>query len=194
MPISPDQMAALHRRDPAVLHEVASQHARRLYRAARGMGHPAEDADDLVQDVFVTFIATLDRFEGRAEVHTWLFGILLRKSQERRRKRARDEQHDPIDDEWADNFNEAGSWVRPPLDPGDALEAKQVGLAIEDCLPGLSDSQREVFYLRMVEALSAAEVGKVLGLTVTHIGVLLHRARLRMRDCLGRKGWKAGAS
>lgn len=194
MPISPAHLAALRRRDPAALHEVAHQHARRLYRAARGMGHPPADADDLVQEVFVTFVTTLDRFEGRAEVHTWLFGILLRKSQERLRKRGRDDEHDPIDDEWAANFDVAGQWIRPPLGPDRALEAKQTAQAIQDCLPNLSETQRDVFLLRMVETLSAAEVSNILGLTVTHVGVLLHRARLRMRQCLSHKGWGVGAS
>lgn len=48
--------------------------------------------------------------------------------------------------------------------------------------------------LRLQEDLPAAEVGNVLGLTVTHIGVLLHRARVLMRKCLGMKGWQVDAS
>lgn len=192
--MAPTLLATLRRREPEAIREVAQQYSRRLYRAARGMGHGADDADDLVQEVFVTFIETLDRFEGRSSVHTWLFGILLHKSQERRRARGKDEQHDPIDEEWADNFNARGRWIRPPLEPDRAFESWEARQAIEDCLPGLPDQQRDVFLLRLVEDLSAADVSNILGLTITHIGVLLHRARLRLRACLGGKGWKAGAS
>jgi DNA-directed RNA polymerase specialized sigma24 family protein len=67
-----------------------------------------------VQEVFLTFVATLDRFEGRASVHTWLYGILLRKAKERWRERAKENNHEAIDDEWEARFNRAERRTRPP--------------------------------------------------------------------------------
>jgi DNA-directed RNA polymerase specialized sigma24 family protein len=78
----------LRRRDPDALREIVDEHARPLYRAARGMGFAVEEAEDLAQDVFVTFIESLDRFEGRAQIGTWLFGI--RSCRQRRRSTRRD--------------------------------------------------------------------------------------------------------
>jgi RNA polymerase sigma-70 factor (ECF subfamily) len=78
-------LAELRARNPAALRAVVDQHARRLYRAARGMGFSPDDAEDLAQEVFVTFLETLERFEGRSELGTWLFGVLHHKAQERRR-------------------------------------------------------------------------------------------------------------
>lgn len=187
-------LAALRRRDPDALQALAHDHSRRLYRAARGMGFDAQEADDVVQDVFVTFFQSLERFEGRSSVATWLFGILLRKAQERRRARQRDDQHDRLDEEWAAHFDAAGSWIRPPAGPDGALEAHQMAVAIGACLEDLSCQQRDVLTLRLQEELPAADVGNVLGLTVTHVGVLLHRARVLMRKCLGMKGWQVDAS
>jgi len=132
-------LGRLRRRDPEALRSVVDEEGRRLYRAARGMGYSKNEAEDLVQDVFVTFIESIERFEGRAQVGTWLFGILHHKSQ--------------------------------------------------DCLDGLSPSQREVFQLRQVEELSAVEVSKISGHAITHIGVLFHRARMKLRVCLEGKGW-----
>lgn len=182
-------LARLRRRDPAALKAIIDENARRLYRAARGMGFRQEDADDLVQDVFVTFLNGIDRFEGRAEVSTWLFGILHHKTQERRRAQARDEQNDPIDQVFESRFDARGNWIRPPVDPGREAASREAGAAIQGCLETLSASQREVFQLRQVEELSAADVSKILGQTITHIGVLLHRARTRLRECLDGKGW-----
>lgn len=180
----------LRRRDPDVLRAVVDQHGRRLYRAARGMGYSRDKAEDLVQDVFVTFMDTLDRFEGRAEVGTWLFGILHHKMQERGRWRTREELHDPIDGVFESRFDSKGNWSQPPVDPDRALSSEEAGRAIRECLDGLPPAQREVFLLRQVEELSGAAVSKILGQTVTHIGVLLHRARHRLRECLDGKGWK----
>jgi len=79
------------------------------------MGFTIEEAEDLAQDVFVTFIESLERFEGRAQIGTWLFGILHHKAQECRRSRARDELNDPIDTVFEAQFDIRGNWIRPPL-------------------------------------------------------------------------------
>ena len=154
------------------------------------MGHAPHEADDLVQEVFLTFVATLDRFEGRSSLETWLYGILLRKAKEAWRSQTKEGMHDAIDDEWESRFDAAGNWLRPPVDPERTLSATELGRAIQDCLNTLPTHQRSAFLLRQVEDLPALDVSKILDLTVTHIGVLLHRARLRMRACLDGKGWR----
>ena len=179
----------LRRGDAAALKAVVEENARRLYRAARGAGLLREDAEDLVQDVFATFVQGLDRFEGRSGVRTWLFGILYHKLQERRRFNARFEQHDPIDEVFESRFHVHGNWIRPAIAPDREATSREAGVALGECLEHLPPLQRAVFELRQVEELSAAEVSNILGPTVTHIGVLLHRARARLRECLERKGW-----
>ena len=55
-------LGRLRRRDPEALRSVIVDQGRRLYRAARGMGYSKNEAEDLVQDVFVTFIESIERF------------------------------------------------------------------------------------------------------------------------------------
>jgi RNA polymerase sigma-70 factor (ECF subfamily) len=182
-------VARLRARDPEALASAVQDHARALYRAARGMGFPEAEAEDLVQAVFTTFLETLDRFEGRSQVRTWLFGILHRKVLERRREQYRDQQHDPIDEVFESRFDARGNWVRPPEDLHRALESREIGEALAGCLQGLPAAQREVFVLREMEGLETAEICKILGVTVTNMGVLMHRARNRLRECIEAKGW-----
>jgi RNA polymerase sigma factor (sigma-70 family) len=178
----------LRRREPDALAVIASTHGRRLFRAARGMGHDADAAEDLVQEVFVIFLQSLDRFEGRAQIGTWLFGILHRKSLERGRHDIRAEQHDAIDDVFDVQFDKRGHWAKPPR-PDDVFVNSAAGSDISDCLKSLPAAQRAVFHYRQIEELSAVDVSKITGHSVTHIGVLLHRARIRLRACLEPKGW-----
>lgn len=154
------------------------------------MGCSADAAGDAVQDVFVVFLDSLDRFEGRAQVGTWLFGILHHKIQERRRATAREEARDPIDDVFEAQFDRDNCWIRPPIEPDRWIRSREAGEAIGACFENLTPLQRDVFQLRQVEELSGEEVSKILGQSVTHIGVLFHRARLRLRECLTKKGWK----
>ena len=99
-----DLIERLRRRDEPTLLAIVQEHARPLYRAARGMGFRDHEAEDLAQDVLTTFIQTLDRFEGRSQVKTWLFGILHNKVHERRRSLARESSTDSIDDTFESRF------------------------------------------------------------------------------------------
>ena len=184
-----EALEGLRARDSAALRDVVDQHGRRLYRSARGMGFSPGDAEDLAQEVFVTFLETIDRFEGRSAVGTWLFGILHHKAQERRRAHAREESSDALDEAFEARFKQDGSWREPPIPADRLVAASQTADALRECLAGLPAQHREVFQLRQVEDLSAADVSEVLGCTVNHVGVMFHRARVRLRACLEAKGW-----
>ena len=188
--IGAEELARLRQRDEATLRRVVEDVARPLYRAARGMGFDQADAEDLVQDVFATFMTTLDRFEGRSRVSTWIFGILHRKAQERRREIARDDAQDPIDDIFESQFDRTGGWTTPPVDLERQMAASELGDAIRICVEQLPAPLRDVFVLRAMQDLDTAEICKILGRTGTHIGVQLHRARSRLRTCLEARGWK----
>jgi RNA polymerase sigma-70 factor, ECF subfamily len=187
---APDELARLRRRDPEALRRAIDDLARPLYRAARGMGFGQTDAEDLVQEVFTTFLTTLDRFEGRSRVSTWVFGILHRKAQERRRELARDDQYDSIDEVFESQFDAAGRWAVAPIDVERQFASGELAGAIRECIDHLPIALREVFTLREMQDLNTAEVCKILGRTVTHVGVQLHRARAWLRACLEAEGWK----
>ena len=130
-------LEALRERDPVALRRVVDQHGRRLYRAARGMGFSPDDAEDLAQEVFATFLQTIERFEGRSEVGTWLFGILYRKAHERRRTHAREEPLDEFDEAFEARFNRDGSWREPPIPADRLVAAGETAHALRECLAGL---------------------------------------------------------
>ncbi len=187
-----DFLERLKRRDPDTLKAVADEHARPLYRGARALGFSAEDAEELVQDVFVTFLATLARFEGRSQLRTWLFGILHHKAMERRRSLAEDARQDPIDEQFDAQFDARGRWKSMPPAPDRLAASAELAGAIGECLASLPGLQRQAFVLREAQQLSMDELGKILGCTVTHIGVLL-ASRTRLRGCLRTKGWDGTA-
>ena len=95
---SPDLAARVRSGDPEALQKVVKAYLRQIVRAARGAGLGPEEADDVAQATFVTFLENRERFEGRSTVRTWLFGILFRKVAEARRGFQRDRRNDPIED------------------------------------------------------------------------------------------------
>lgn len=186
--ISQGLLAGLRTRQPGVIGEIVREHTRSLWRAARAMGVPETAAEDVVQETFATFLETLDRFEGRSQVRTWLFGILYKKVLEFRREQATEQRHDPIDDVFESRFDALGNWVRPPQDLQRQLESREAGEMIRRCMESLPPSQRAAFTLREIEGAESQEICKILGVSATNLGVLMHRARSRLRECLEAMG------
>jgi RNA polymerase sigma-70 factor (ECF subfamily) len=183
----PDLAARIRDRDPEVLTAVVDAYMDQILRAARGAGLNRQQAEEVTQATFTTFVETAGRFEGRSQVRTWIFGIFYRKIQEARRGFAKDRRMDDIDEVFEGRFSEAGSWSSPPRGPDDILSAKEVGREISDCLKAVPDSQRLAFILREVEGLSTREICKTLDVSSTNLGVMMFRVRNRLRDCLETK-------
>jgi RNA polymerase sigma-70 factor, ECF subfamily len=153
------------------------------------MGFADDEAEDLVQGVFTTFLEKLDCFEGRSQLSTWLFGILHHKAQERQRASRVDERTDPIDAVFESRFDSRGKWTRPPDDLERLFLSKEAGELISVCMEGLPANQRSAFVLKEVEGVESSEIRKILGVSSTNLGVLMHRARMHLRECLEAKGW-----
>ena len=167
---------------------VVETYLAQILRAARGAGLDPQQAEDVTQATFTTFIEVAPRFEGRSSVRTWLFGILYKKIAEARRARRRDRQMDEIDDAFERRFDASGSWSTPPQPVDTALHHKEVETEIFACLDAAPLRQTLAFILREVEELSTEDICNVLGITRTNLGVMLHRIRNRVRDCLESKG------
>ena len=101
-----------------------------------------------------------------------------------RRALGKAQKHDDIDDIVESRFDQAGSWMRPPRAVDEELVAGEIRARIEDCLENLPETQRAVFRLREVDGFSTTEICKILDVTRTNLGVLLYRARNRLRECL----------
>lgn len=155
-------------------------------------------AEEVVQDAWLTMLRSLDRFERRSTLRTWVLGIVVNLARSRARAERRSmpllsESGGPVVDStrflpptharWPHHWAvEPVPW-RTPQEDLLAGETRQVILDAIDTLP---TAQREVLVLRDLEGLSAADVCNALGLTDTNQRVLLHRARSRVRHALER--------
>jgi RNA polymerase sigma-70 factor (ECF subfamily) len=158
-----------------------------LLRYARLQLRDAAAAEDAVQETLLAALAGERGFAGRSNLRTWLTGILKHKIVDAIRKASR-EQPLPEDDDGLDGlFDERGHWVEPPQawrDPGASLETQQFFGKLEECLERLPAKTARAFLMREHMGLETGEICKELALTPTHCWVLLHRARLALRECL----------
>jgi len=183
-------LATLRQKDPAVLSKIVNDYSDALLCASWGLGWRGTDAEDLVQETFVTFVQSCDRFEGRSTVKTYLFGILYNKTLEKRRDVQREQATDPIDDVFEERFGYWGIWRTLPRGPEEESQSKETLAMIEACVQALPTPQRMAFFLREVEHETTETLCNILDVSVTHLGVLLFRARNKVRECVQKKWGK----
>jgi len=186
--------ALIRERDPAAIEQVVHAYLPQILRAAMGAGLDRPVAEDVTQSTFATFIESAHRFEGRSHVRTWVFGILYKKIAEMRRKLKRDSETDDIDEVFEKRFTSGGFWTRPPQPVDAGVFEQEVRKGIDDCLEEVPSKQKMAFVLREVEEMDSEQICKILEVTRTNLGVLLHRVRNRLRECLESKGFEGPVS
>jgi RNA polymerase sigma-70 factor (TIGR02943 family) len=150
-------------------------------------------AEDVVSEVFIVALEKPEAFEGRSQVKTWLIGILKYKILDKFRENAREVAMPESDNESDSDaleglmFKADGHYVTPPSDwgsPEAGLNQKEFFAVLEACMEKLPAQLGRLFLMREWLELSSEEICKELALTSTNFYVQLHRARLRLRECL----------
>ena len=150
-------------------------------------------AEDAVSETVLAALAKPQSFGNRSQLKTWLVGILKHKVVDALRHHHREISGlDNTDDEKADPleaiaFQADGHFVEPPADwgnPEQQTSSQQFFAILEACASKLPASQGRLFLMREWLELSSEEICKELQLTPTNLYVQLHRARLRLRECL----------
>lgn len=182
---------------PQDLSHAVSALRPRLLRFARLQLREASAAEDAVQEALLAATVHAGQFQGASAAATWIFAILKNKIIDEFRRRSRQPQADvDIEQEQAfeealeEQFDERGHWVSHPAawaDPQAALEQKRFWEVFEVCISGLPEKPARVFGMRELLGMETEEICKELGLSTSNCWVLLHRARLGLRDCLSRR-------
>ena len=150
-------------------------------------------AEDAVSETLLAALAKPLAFEARSQLKTWLVGILKHKIIDALRQRQREVTLDSgSDDDRADPLDQMpfridGHFAEKPADwgnPEQDLGSRQFMTILEACTEKLPAVQGRLFLMREWLEMSSEEICKELALTPTNLYVLLHRARLRLRECL----------
>ncbi len=152
-------------------------------------------AEDIVQDTFLSALKGLAAFKGEASEKNWLFAILRNKIADHYRGLRTEIL--PLENEGPEGpdgrFGEDGMWrknrrPKPWAEPDNPMEHKEMQRMIDWCKEHLKALPKMVFILKYLEEKDSEEICKVLGIKPTNYWVLIHRARLQIRECL-EKHW-----
>ena len=163
---------------------MLKRYAPRVYAVAlRMMGDP-DEAEEVLQEAFISACKHIHTFEGRSALSTWLHRITVNAALMRLRKRKAFEVSldAPVETLDGDDIpRQIADWAYVPDDHALDTETRQV---LEEAIAQLPDSMRTVFVLREIEGYNTEETAKMLGISVSAAKVRLHRARLRLRELL----------
>jgi RNA polymerase sigma factor (sigma-70 family) len=159
---------------PLTVAEIYREHATDVARWAARLGGPRLDLEDVVQEVFTLVQRHLDSYRGEAKLTTWLFRITENVIKHQRRK-----------DRWlgwlpGSADDKAKEQVSPDPSPEGNLESQQSRELIYRALDRMNDRYRTALVLFEIEDLPGEEVAERMGIKLSNLWVLLHRARAEL--------------
>ena len=179
--------------DPVFLEDLRRQ----MLKFATLQLNDPDLAEDAVQEALIGALKNTASFRGAAALKTWVFAILKNKIADTLRQRQRLvyagsllKSGDDEDEETGPSlFDTRGFWQphERPLDWGDpeaSFHQSDFWRVFNTCLDGLPPRQARVLMMREFIELESAEICATVGMTTSNLHVTLHRARLRLRDCL----------
>jgi RNA polymerase sigma-70 factor (ECF subfamily) len=167
--------------DAAAFGQIVERYQDRLYNTAYRLVGGAEDARDIVQEVFVKAYENLERFRGSSALYTWLFRIAVNTSLSHRRKRKGIRLVAYSGDGEEGNPGPALADHRA-ADPSDRMMAAELEATIQDALDTLDEEHRTVVVLRDVQHCDYREIADILDVPIGTVKSRLHRARLMLRE------------
>ena len=175
--------------------DALMEHADRLYSYAYSRLRDHHSAEDMVQETLLAAVNSRDGFQGSSSLLTWLTGILRHKILEHFRYHSRrpvsslEEQDPPADSRL---FTADGQW-RSDADkltviwdelPSSGLERADLRRQLDDCGERLPPRLRQLYLLGLVEEMDRPSLAELSGLSLGSLAVMMHRARLALRQCL----------
>lgn len=151
-------------------------------------------AEDLVQDTFLAAIEGLEKFKGTSAIKTWLFGILNNKIASHYRDLSKNGTISMDDGDFS-MFTNAGRWKKG-MEPSDwkenieLIEDESFHKVLQFCLKNLPEKWSAILIYKYVSNRKGTEICQDLEITNTNYWQILHRAKLKMRECLESKWFK----
>jgi RNA polymerase sigma-70 factor (TIGR02943 family) len=150
-------------------------------------------AENLLQKTFVAGLETQNKIQGRLSERGRLIGILRQQIIEHFQTMHRQKPVDPLyvqNNPLDEFFSDEGKWIELPAawpSKSEVRSHKPFVRALYSCLTEMPDHLAQVLVLRELEGLATKKICAIMGISKTGIRIMLYRARLHLRRCLGKK-------
>ena len=169
--------------DTFALAEIVNEYEEKVYNFALKMLKNREDAEDVLQETFLSVVKAIKSFKGQSKLSTWIYKIATNAALMKLRSRKR--IFESLDEDTVNLSRDYEAFDRSvSQSPYEIVKNKDIIEKINNHLDGLPPKQRTVFVLRDMENFSTREVAGMLDMPLPSVKTNLMRARIRLRDKL----------
>lgn len=175
-------------REPEAFRAIMQKHNQRLYRIARSVLRNSSDAEDAVQEAYVSAFTHLASYRGDSSLAAWLSRIVMNEALGRLRQKRPTVDLDTLE---SSPPREAEIIQFPRSNPNDdperTMAQRQILELVEKATDALPEVYRLVFVSRVIEGMSVEETAELLDIKPETVKTRLHRARQFVRDQLNKQ-------
>ena len=168
--------------DRLAMQVLFARHHVRVFRFVLRLVRDEAAAEDLISEVFLDVWRQAGRFEGRAQVSTWLLAIARFKALSALRRKPEQE----LDEDAAEAIEDTSDT------PDVTLQKKETGVVIRECLTSLSAEHREIIDLVYYHEKSVEEVAEIVGIPEATVKTRMFYARKKLAELLKARGIERG--
>jgi len=165
--------------------ELTERYTEKVFNLAFRFTRNEEDAEEVMQDVFVTVYRKLDAFEGKSAFSSWLYrvtantALMLIRKRKQNQTISMEEVSAQVKESWTGDSS-------ANCDVNYISSRHELRANLEGAIAKLPEEYRNIFLMRDVDGMSNEEVGEILGMSVAAVKSRLHRARLMLRKKLNK--------
>lgn len=175
-----------HEQDPEVYFQsLYLQYKKKVLNTTLNMVQNLQDAEEIVQDVFVELYFSLSEFRGESSLSTWIYRITVNKSLDLIKKRKRKKRFGWLTGFFDENTGKELHVISDFVHPGVLLEKQEEMKELFRMIDQLPDKQRTMLVLSVMEQLSYEEISKVMETSVSSVESLIFRARQNLKKTAG---------
>ena len=166
-----------------IFNDLYKEYHEKVFCTCMGFLHNKEDAEYLVQEVFLEIHKSLDKFRGDSKVSTWLYRIAVNKSLNQIRKNKKNifiKTFEILFDASSNGLNKEPS----NNNTSKRMEDKELSKVLNTALNSLKETQRTAFVLSKYDELSYQEISEVMNVSLSSVESLIHRAKLNLQNKL----------
>lgn len=170
-------------REDICFEELLGRYGSKVFNLAMRITRNQEDAEDVLQEVFVTVFTKVGSFEHKSQFSSWLYRVTMNssfmkiRSRNRRRSISIEDVSIDVRQNWVGNRTEM-------FDVDFMSSRHELRTAIQSAVEALPEDYRAIFVLRDIDGLSNEAVSRILHLSIPAVKSRLHRSRLLMRQRL----------
>jgi RNA polymerase sigma-70 factor (ECF subfamily) len=181
----------LKQRDERAFNDLVRAYERRIFRVVLRMLGRRDEAEDLVQEVFVQVFKSVDSFRGDSKLSTWIYRIAINLCKNRAKYlfRRKSEAQDELEAaaEYRSLGEARGVTSGEAATPDQVLQGRQLEHILKQAMTEIEPDFLEVLVLRDVEDLAYEEIMEITGLAEGTVKSRIHRARAMLKEKVARR-------